>query len=71
MKKTGLLMGLTAAVCLVFGSGCGKKGSGEKAGEAVDDAGKKLEDAVDKDGPVEDAGESVDKAAKDLKKEGD
>ncbi|MBY0278598.1 hypothetical protein K2Z84_24970 [Candidatus Binatia bacterium] len=39
-----------------------KKGPAEKAGEAVDNAGEKLKDAVTPDGPAEKLGEKIDKA---------
>lgn len=41
---------------------CPEKGPGEKAGEAIDDAGDKLKDAVTPDGPAEKLGEKIDRA---------
>lgn len=43
-------------------TGCPEKGPGEKAGEAIDDAGESLKDAVTPDGPAEDLGEKIDEA---------
>lgn len=39
-----------------------KKGPAEKAGEAIDNAGENLKDAVTPDGPAEKLGEKIDKA---------
>lgn len=39
-----------------------KKGPAEKAGEALDDAGDSLKDAVTPDGPAEKLGEKIDEA---------
>ncbi len=41
---------------------CPEKGPGEKAGEAIDDAGDKLKDAVTPDGPAEKLGKKIDRA---------
>jgi hypothetical protein len=41
-----------------------QKGPGEKAGEALDDAGDSLKDAVTPDGPAEDLGEKLDDATR-------
>lgn len=41
---------------------CKEKGPAEKAGEGVDRAVEKVEDAVNPKGPVEKAGEKIDKA---------
>ncbi|HEX7260183.1 MAG TPA: antitoxin [Luteolibacter sp.] len=61
MKPTRLL-----TICLVpifiSVSSCREKGPAEKAGEKVDRALDKVEDAVDPKGPAEKAGEKVDKA---------
>lgn len=39
-----------------------KEGPGEKAGEAIDNAGESLKDAVTPDGPAEKLGKKIDKA---------
>ena len=39
-----------------------EKSPGEKAGEAIDDAGDKLKDAVTPDGPAEKLGKKIDRA---------
>lgn len=43
---------------------CPEKGPAEKAGEALDDAGEGIKDAVTPDGPAEDLGEKIDDATK-------
>jgi hypothetical protein len=58
----GLALGLATA-----GIGCESKGTAQSAGEKIDNAKEKVEDAVDPKGPVEKAGRKVDKAVDDLK----
>ena len=42
--------------------GCEEKGTAQKVGEGVDNAGKDLKNAVDPRGPMEKAGDKVDQA---------
>lgn len=49
-------------------SGCREKGPAEKAGEKVDRAMDKVDDAIDPKGPAEKAGRSIDRAVDDAKK---
>ncbi len=49
-------------------SGCREKGPAEKAGEKVDHAIDKVDDAVNPKGPAEKAGRAVDRAVDDVKK---
>lgn len=67
MKKTPYLLALFLASGLAF-SGCGKKGPGEKTGEAIDNTGDKIHDALTPDGPAEKAGKKLDNAVEDAKR---
>lgn len=62
MKTTTLLSLLCAAPLLLFSVSCEKKGPAEQVGEAIDDAAKAVEDAVDPKGPAEKVGEALDNA---------
>ena len=65
MKPTGMTLMLGAALLMAslgFGTACHKEGPGERAGESIDDAARKLKDKVDPPGPGEKAGRKVDKA---------
>lgn len=65
------LRALTAMILLVastFGmAACREKGPAERAGDKIDRAVEKLDDAVNPKGPAEKAGRAVDKAVDDLK----
>jgi hypothetical protein len=56
-----ILLGLALVATTVA---CGNRGSGERAGEKIDEAVEDTKDAVgdavDNDGPIEEAGEKVD-----------
>jgi predicted small secreted protein len=62
MKKllVGILPLLFGMVILL--AGCENQGPAEKAGENIDNAARKVKDAVTPAGPMEKAGEKVDKA---------
>jgi len=65
MRTTRMTVLVLAGVLAIIGgplTGCRKEGPAERAGEKVDDAVNKLEDAVDPKGPAEKAGEKIDKA---------
>lgn len=64
MKKFGVFTAfiLSLSLSLAFTTGCRKDGPAEKTGEAIDDAGESVKDAVTPDGPAEKAGEKVDEA---------
>jgi hypothetical protein len=62
----GVALVAALASCLTLG-GCRKKGPAERAGEKIDDAVEKMEDAIDPKGPAEKAGRAVDDAVDDLK----
>jgi hypothetical protein len=68
MKKPGLLALLALSGCLMGYTGCGRKGPAERAGEKIDETGRKIEDKIDPKGPMEKAGENMDDAAKDAKR---
>jgi hypothetical protein len=60
LKKLSIL-----SVSLLIAGGlvaCEKKGAGEKAGEKIDKAVVKVQDAVNPKGPMEKAGEKIDEA---------
>jgi hypothetical protein len=61
---TKFLRLLVLFVPLAFAvTGCDeKKGPAEKTGQAVDNAGQSIKDAIDPPGPAEKAGRAVDKA---------
>lgn len=61
IMKLSLLMSL-CLFPIVASVSCKEKGPAEKAGEGVDRAIEKVQDAVDPKGPVEKAGEKIDKA---------
>lgn len=61
IMKLSLLLSLCLVPFLAVVS-CKEKGPVEKAGEGVDNAVEKVQDAVNPKGPVEKAGEKVDKA---------
>lgn len=54
-------LALVVAAALSVGA-CQKEGSGQKAGEAIDNAKDKVSDALNPKGPAEKAGRSVDRA---------
>lgn len=54
---TGLVLVATLAL-----TGCPKKGTAEKAGEAIDRATDKVSDALSPKGPAEKAGRAIDRA---------
>lgn len=63
MKISGFIAALFLSLSLSLAfSGCRKEGPAEKTGEALDNAGDAVKDAVTPDGPAEDAGKKVDKA---------
>lgn len=53
---------ISVMAAATMSTGCGKKGSAEKAGESMDKAGENVKDAVTPDGPVEKLGKKVDRA---------
>jgi len=65
--------GVFAAILLAlagaggFLGGCRQKGPAERAGEKMDEAVEKLDDAVNPKGPAEKAGRALDKAVDDMK----
>ena len=65
------LRAVTVMTLLVAGTlgmaACRDKGPAERAGEKMDRAVEKLDDAVNPKGPAEKAGRAVDKAVDDLK----
>lgn len=62
MKISAVFTALILSTTLAFTTGCRKEGAAEKTGEALDDAGDKVKDAVTPDGPAEKAGKKVDDA---------
>lgn len=58
---THLATGLALAATLGL-AGCPEKGTGEKAGKAIDNAKDKVSDTLDPKGPVEKAGRGIDRA---------
>jgi hypothetical protein len=64
MRTMSLVMMLAAVLMMTagVGTGCHKKGPGEKAGEKMDDAAQKVKDKIDPPGPAEKAGRKVDDA---------
>ena len=58
LKKLSIL---SVSLLIVAGlSACEKKGAAEKAGEKIDNAVDKVQDAVNPKGPMEKAGEKID-----------
>lgn len=58
MKKPNMLLGFLAALCLVMGTGCGRKSEAERTGDKIDRKVENVEDAVTNDGPKENAREA-------------
>lgn len=59
-KAVVAILGILTA--LGSASGCREKGPAQKAGEKVDAAVEKMQDALDPKGPAEKAGEKIDEA---------
>ena len=62
IRRGTIALALGAIAMTATLTACPEKGPGEKAGEAIDDAGDTLKDAVTPDGPAEKLGKKVDKA---------
>ena len=64
IRRGTVALALGALAMIATLTACPEKGRGEKAGEAIDGAGKSLKDAVTPDGPAEKLGEKVDDVTK-------
>ena len=62
IRRGTIALALGALAMTATLTACPEKGPGEKAGEAIDNAGDKLKDAVTPDGPAEKLGKKIDKA---------
>ena len=59
---TAIMMAVVLATAAVGLTACEKKGPAEKAGDKIDKAVEKIDDAIDPKGPAEKAGRKIDKA---------
>ena len=62
IRRGTIALALGAIAMTATLTACPEKGPGEKAGEAIDDAGDTWKDAVTPDGPAEKLGKKIDKA---------
>lgn len=68
MRRTLLMVFPMAVFALTLaGPGCHHKGTAQRAGEKMDRAADKVDDAIDPKGPAEKAGRTIDRAVDDAK----
>jgi len=65
-RFASVVSGIMLGAAVAFGAvGCDNDGPAEEAGEKIDKAADKIDDAVDPKGPVEKAGRALDRAVDD------